>query len=282
MAFRLPEGYVPWRARVQWDGEDRGVAHYIIERPAIDGQPEVIRILDDDIEDHRPAQIFGEEEDNVNDDVSDNVSEEEEEFSSDEDDWSDDSPDSGYSTMTDDEDDPEHSEDDDNRPRSPLPLPPPNFWQEWRQQCRPFPAAAPLAAPTGPTRVLDAAPSTSGLSTSTKRTREERDTEQVGMKRPRRDDEDNPEEPTPSTSGLSTSTKRTREESDTGQVGMKRPRRDDEDNPEEPTPSTSGLSSSAHRDPAPSLPGLPHFTPLGVPGIQLLYLPRRDDDSDSD
>ncbi|GLD60510.1 uncharacterized protein AKAME5_001240000 [Lates japonicus] len=236
MAFRLPVGYVPWRARIQWEGEDAGGVNYIIERPAIDGQPEVIRILDDDIEDHRPAPFFGEEDGDVSD-------EEEEEFSSDEEEWSDESLDSGYSTMTDNEDDSEDNEDDDDRSCSPLPLPPTNFWQEWRQQCRPFPAAAPLAAPTGPTCVLDAAPSTSGLSTSTKRTREESDMEQVGMKRPRRDDEDNPEEP---------------------------------------TPSTSGLSSSAHRDPAPSFPGLGRFTPFGVPGIQLLHLPRRDDDSDSD
>ncbi|GLD62096.1 uncharacterized protein AKAME5_001384700 [Lates japonicus] len=236
MALRRSEGYLRWRDPLEWDGDEAGDMDYIIERPAMDGLPEVIRILDDE-DFNRP----------------DYMSSEEEEFDSDEEDeeeWSDESLDSGYSTMTDDEDDPEDCEDDQDRPRSPLPLPPPNFWQEWRRQCRPFPAATPLAAPAGPTRVPDAAPTTSGLGTSTKRSREDSDAQEVSMKRPRRDDEDSPEDSAPLTSGLGVSTHRNREED--------------------------------HRDSAPSTSGLCRFTPSGFPGIQLLYLPRRDDDSDSD
>ncbi|GLD65505.1 uncharacterized protein AKAME5_001696500 [Lates japonicus] len=241
MALRRPEGYLPWRAPIEVDGDGTGDMDYIIERPAVDGLPEVIRILDD--EDNNRPDVSSEEEDVFDSDEEDG------EVWTDEEDWSEeDSPDSGYSTVTDDEDDP----DDDDRSPSPLPLPPANFWQEWRRQCRPFSAAAPLAPripDAAPVCAPAAAPSTSGLSTSTKRIREESDTDQVGMKRPRRDGEDNPEEPTPSTSGFSFSTNRTREED--------------------------------HRDSAPSTSGLlRHFTPLGFPGIQLLYVPNDDSDSD--
>lgn len=64
---------------------------------------------------------------------------------------------------------------------------------------------------------------------------------------------DNSEETTPSSSGLNSSTKRSREDSDEEQHPDKRPKRSceesfrEEESPEEPTPSTSGLGSSTNR-----------------------------------
>ncbi|XP_050934568.1 major centromere autoantigen B [Lates calcarifer] len=195
------------------DDDDAGDVNYIVEDP-VDDVPEVIRILDSDDEDvNRPDLSSSEEGESESDEEDEEeLSEEEsseEEVSSFEEEWSDDeSPDSGYSTMTDEEDFESSRDSDDLRPVLP----------DWLQ---PHPAArqAPVQhqrlpeeqveqpggglLPVSP-RLEDPAPSSSGVSTSTstsKRSRES-DAEEVSMKRQRRDDEDNPEEPAPSTSGL--------------------------------------------------------------------------------
>ncbi|XP_018541601.1 uncharacterized protein LOC108889562 [Lates calcarifer] len=123
-------------------------------------------------------------------------------------DWSD-GAESGYGSMTEDEDlDVDDVED--VSFRSPLvqQLQPDGFWEDWRRMGPPVPFGAPLATPV-PTPMPDAAPvsrsleesapSTSGLSYPTKRSREENHMEQVSMKRLRR----NEEESAPSTLGLS-------------------------------------------------------------------------------
>ncbi|XP_018558880.1 uncharacterized protein LOC108901749 isoform X1 [Lates calcarifer] len=122
-------------------------------------------------------------------------------------DWSD-GADSGYGSMTEDEED---LDVEDVRYRSPLvqQLHPDGFWEDWRRMCPLVPSGTPLAAPV-PAPMPDAvpvspsleesAPSMSGLSYPTKRSREENHTEQVSMKRLRRNGE---EESAPSVSGLS-------------------------------------------------------------------------------
>ncbi|GLD68236.1 uncharacterized protein AKAME5_001954700 [Lates japonicus] len=75
------------------------------------------------------------------------------------------------------------------------------------------------------------------------------------------------EESAPSSSGLSYPTKRSREENHTEQVSMKRLRRDEEEAPEESAPSTSGRSfftsgsrEDDYRNSTPSTSGLGFFT----------------------
>ncbi|GAA6218393.1 major centromere autoantigen B-like, partial [Lates japonicus] len=193
------------------DDDDAGDVNYIIEHP-VDDVPEVIRILDSDDEDvNRPDLSSGEEGEFEGDQEDEEESSEEEsseeEVSSFEEEWSDDeSPDSGYSTMTDEEDSSESSRDsDDVRPVLPEWLQPhraaqraPVLHQRLPEEQVEQPEGGLL--PVSP-RLEDPAPSSSGVSTSTKRSRES-DTEEVSMKRQRREDEDNPEESAPSTSGL--------------------------------------------------------------------------------
>ncbi|XP_037650474.1 uncharacterized protein LOC119503048 isoform X2 [Sebastes umbrosus] len=195
------------------------------------------------------------------------IEEEEEEEEEDEDAWSDPSEDSGYESKSEHEED---SEDDDInviiRPLSPLNqlFPAPSFWQGLHRGSSPVgrPAGAPFCCnfgvlpaqqeerpeegqPSVCQRSEESAPSTSGLSSSTKRNREEDCTEQLGVKR-QSQCKDSHEEPASSTSGLSSSAKRSREEDCTEQVGVKR-QRQYEDSHEEPASSTSGLGSSTNR-----------------------------------
>ncbi|XP_034729392.1 microtubule-associated protein futsch-like [Etheostoma cragini] len=169
----------------------------------------------------------------------------------DEDDWSDSfSHDSGYDSLSEEEEDEEDEEDveedveevveeDDDgniRPCSPLiqQFPAPIFWQRWEQVSPTVPAGAiiwPRACdvqhleipahqvehaedglPSASQRSKESAPSTSGLGSSTKRSREESDTLQVSMKKQKWNCEDSHDESASSTSGLGFSTKRSREE----------------------------------------------------------------------
>ncbi|XP_056225900.1 proline-, glutamic acid- and leucine-rich protein 1-like [Seriola aureovittata] len=179
-----------------------GVAHEVddhhaegIQPPTEDGPREV----DYDL----PIVISSdEEEDSVviviedGDDEEDYRSDEEEE--SEEEHWT--SEDSGYDTLSEEEEDLE--DDDVNIGRlSPLiqEFPPEEFWHGWRQEFSPFPAdvahphvpderlppVLPLAGPCSsvaePSRPEDPAASTSGHSSSTKRSREESHSEQVKL-----------------------------------------------------------------------------------------------------
>ncbi|XP_037644134.1 histone H3.v1-like [Sebastes umbrosus] len=233
----LPMGVAP-----ELDNNRPGGVNYIIERPARDGLPE-----DDDDEGNLPVHISSNEEEdgeveiavgegeverNVLDEVvvrllSDIEEEEEEE-----------EEDSGYESMCEDEED--NEEDNINviiRPRSPLNqrFPPPSFWQGFRRGLSPpvrFHVSSPFSlVPFGirPAPLAErpeegrpsvcqrsevrseSVPSTSGLSCSTKRSREEDCTEQVSVKR-RHDCEDSHEVPALSSSGLGSSTKRSRQE----------------------------------------------------------------------
>ncbi|XP_044078630.1 uncharacterized protein LOC122888348 [Siniperca chuatsi] len=239
-------------------GKNRaGAVNYIIERPAEDGLPEVIRIVDvvDEFEEdgHQLMEIDQGQDEDTDD-------EEEDEDTDDDEDWSDGvSEDSGYDSMYEDEDF-EDDDDDNGRPRSPLiqQFPPENVLRGWRPVCPPVPAAVPVAGPVAEpldvfARIPDAVPqrlmgppeeglpsvsqrsdesaaSTSGLGSSTKRSREGSDTEQVSAKRQRWNFEESHEESAPSTSGFSFFTNGIREESY-----------------RESAPSTSGLSSSTNR-----------------------------------
>ncbi|GAA6226876.1 uncharacterized protein LOC108889562, partial [Lates japonicus] len=151
--------------------------------------------------------------------------------------WSD-GADSAYGSMTEDED-LEVDDVEDVSSRSPLvqQLQSDGFWEDWRRTCPLVPSGAPLAAPV-PAPMPDAAPVSRSL-----------------------------EESAPSTSGLSYPTKRSREENHMEQVSMKRLRRNEEETPEESAPSTSGLSFFAngsreddYRNSAPSTSGLRFFT----------------------
>ncbi|CAK6971827.1 proline-%2C glutamic acid- and leucine-rich protein 1-like [Scomber scombrus] len=200
---------------------------FIIERPAGDGLPELIRILED--EDHvvLPDYVSSDEEDwdvqvgigvgaplffDNEEDIEVDSEEEEDEDGDDSEDWT--SEDSGYESLLDDE------EDEDFRPRSPLvqQLPPVDFWQGWREDYPPLHAGPPVAGPpvagppvagppvAGPLEPEEFAPPTPGLGSSMKRSREEDlYLEEERAKRPRWNCEENPEDPVPSASGPSTS-----------------------------------------------------------------------------
>ncbi|XP_059211688.1 uncharacterized protein LOC131990627 [Centropristis striata] len=180
--------------------------------------------------------------------------------------WSDSaSEDSGYGSPSEDEEDPF---DEDIRLRSPLlqKLPPPAPLGAL------FPSLFGGQPPELPAQ--PSAPSTPGL-TSTKRTREDSDGEQVGTKRQRI----HPEEPAPSSSGLASSTKRTREDNDGEQVGTKRQRIHLEE--PAPTPPAPRSTEEDYRDSAPST-----SSGLATSTTRTFWLgPRHhqwDDDSDSD
>ncbi|XP_026207550.1 midasin-like [Anabas testudineus] len=230
--------------------------NYVVDRPAGDGLPEVVRIVD--VAEDLPINVSSDEEEMEvgeflgvrpmsDDDVADD-----EDTDSEEDDWT--SEDSGYDTMTDDEDMDSEEEveeedrdveensgydgdgdDDVIRPRSPLDqqMPSEDFWHGCRRVDPPVPCACPrhpipeerpedgpqrrsLAGPRRseppvPQRFEDSAPSTSGLSSATKRSREESDTEQVSAKRHRWNLDGGLDESAPSTSGLGRSTSGSRE-----------------------------------------------------------------------
>ncbi|XP_074534340.1 uncharacterized protein LOC141796907 [Halichoeres trimaculatus] len=153
---------------------------------------------DEDSEDADSEDADSEDEDPDSEDPDSEDTDRED--TDDSDDWAEESDDSGY-IETDDEED---EEDGDIRPHSPLnqELAPEDFWQGWRQMVRPVSSvgASPPLSPPGPSwnpqSPEDLAPSTSGLGSSLKRSREESSTEQVSSKRPRTSDQD----PAPSTS----------------------------------------------------------------------------------
>ncbi|CAK6955087.1 proline-%2C glutamic acid- and leucine-rich protein 1-like [Scomber scombrus] len=223
-------------------GPSRGDAHemdhglagtpirlFIIERPAEDGLPEVIRSVDHDDDVVLPDYVSSDEEDGevevgiaipllssdeeedmeVDDRLSVASEEEEDEDDIDIENWT--SEDSGYESLLEDEED---SEDEDFRPRSPLvqQLPPEDFWQGWREDYPPLLAGPPVVGPpiagppvagppvAGPLEPDECAPSTSGLSSSTKRSREDTHLEEVTAKRPRWNSEEVPDDSAPSTS----------------------------------------------------------------------------------
>ncbi|XP_045910315.1 trigger factor-like [Micropterus dolomieu] len=310
---QITKGHLPMGAAPALGNYPAGGVNYIVERPAADGLPEVIRILDNNEGQSDPIYIssdeeevgeievviggggegnhalssedeneFGEDEEEEDED-SDEDDEDDEDDDEDDDDDDDDeeedfseSEDSGYDSMSEDDDD------DDIQV-----FPPEDFLRVWRQVIRPVPAAAPVAGPVGdpdpvavPQLLIGSQPrvpahhqerpgpqveqpedglpavsqrteetvsSTSGLSSSTKRSREEGCTEQVSAKRQRWNCEENYKDSAPSTSGLSSSTKRSREEGCTEQVSAKRQRWNCEENYKDSAPSTSGLSSSTNR-----------------------------------
>ncbi|XP_071330893.1 uncharacterized protein [Trachinotus anak] len=212
----------------QVDSDHPGVVNYIIGRPAEDGLPEVIRIVDDTEDSDLPSYMSSSEED---DEL------EAGEVFDEEDDWSDAiSIDSGYSTMTEDEEDME--DDDDDRPHPPLVHQPPpgNFWEDRRQANIPVPAAAPLAAPDGvPPGFPDATPVCGPAAAPQRPTVWQ---PQVPVQPPKllwlpeQQVSQRLEESAPFISDLSSFIKRTREESDTEQVSSKRLRREYEENPD--------------------------------------------------
>ncbi|XP_071318770.1 uncharacterized protein [Trachinotus anak] len=219
-----------------------GSSQPVIQRPAEDGLPDVIRIVDVDLsfyifldEEEDREVVGGEYEDDgdsfEDDEEEDHYMDSDEEEDEDEDDdldlegledWT--SEDSGYDSMSEDEEDLE--DDDDIGRRSPLvqEFPPEEFWHGWRPVLPPLPADVahpqvpeeqlpqvfPPAGPSAeePSTSEDSAASTSGHSSSLKRSREESHSEQVSTKRHRWDFEGNLQESAPSTSGLNSSTTR--------------------------------------------------------------------------
>ncbi|XP_074517281.1 uncharacterized protein LOC141783726 [Sebastes fasciatus] len=185
------------------DNNRPGGVNSIVERPAQDGEVRLGFVGDGEYEryviERDIYQIFGHSDDEEEEEMMMEVE--------DEDAWSDSSEDSGYESKSEHEED---SEDDDFnviiRPVSPMNqlVPPPSFWQVLHRESSPvgLPAGAPFCFPFGvlpaqqeerseegqPSvcqRSEESAPSTSGLSISTKRSREEDCTEQVGVKRQR-------------------------------------------------------------------------------------------------
>ena len=150
--------------------------------------------------------------------MSESEEEEEDEDSSVWSDWTDLSSVFGYWSMSESESEEEDDEGEDVRPDSPLDqeFPPDDFWQGWRQ-VDPSVVVSPLPSPThspaGPAVPADP-PVSAGP---------------VG------------EEPTPSTSGLGSSTKRSREESPAAQQSAKRQRRDNGDVDHQQPSTSSGL-----------------------------------------
>ncbi len=244
------------------------------ERPAGDGFPAVIRIIDQDEEDF-PANISSGEENEGEYEVgmardgqgipplfSDEEGDDED---FDDGDALSDFEDSGYESISEDDSD---SDGDGSRPASRLvrPFPPDGFWQEFGPVLPSFAGSLTgtgTAAPQQPTvrpplelpglqvephevpsvfqRWDGCAPSTSGLRTSAKRRREDSGPEEVSSKR--RHCEEGPRQTAPLTSGLS-SKKRSREEHDTEEVSSKRQRWNCEEPPEESVLLTSGLGST--------------------------------------
>ncbi len=251
------------------------------ERPAGDGFPAVIRIIDDDEEDLRVNISSGEEREGeyevsmVRDGqrISPLLFDEE-------------GDDSRNKFVTDYDGD---NDGDGSRPASSLvrPFPPDGFWQGFRPTLPSFASSltstgTDTAAPQQPTvrvplelpglqvephakpavfqRWDDCAPSTSGLSTSAKRRREDSDPGEVSSKRQRLNCEEVPKQMAPSTS-LLRSGKRSRKEHYTEEVSAKRQRWNSEEPPEESVPSTSGLGSFEEppEESVPSTSGLRSF-----------------------
>ncbi|XP_034535525.1 proline-rich protein HaeIII subfamily 1-like isoform X2 [Notolabrus celidotus] len=182
--------------------------------------------------------------------------------SDDSDDWTDrDSDDSGYDPGYDSMTEAEEEEDEEEDPLEQV-LPPDGFWMRWRQVSPPIPVGPPVPAsppagpPTGPPVCPPTGPS-AGPPTGPP----------TGPPGPS-SIQKSPEECVPSTSGLGSTWKRSREESSTEPVSTKRQRTSAEDRPEDSTPSTSGLSSSTngkfwHGPPA----GPPTGPPVGPPTV---------------
>ncbi|XP_044024492.1 uncharacterized protein LOC122862826 [Siniperca chuatsi] len=229
-----------------------GGVNYIIERPAEDGPPEVIRIVDSGKAPNLPICISSDEEEegevvDEGEGIPPLPSDDEDAFeelmvmveagdedTDDDEDWSD-SGDSAYDSTCEDEEDLEDDYDDDNiRPRSTLiqRFPPENFLQGWRQV---YPPEQQVEQPEDglPSvfqRLEESAPSTSGHSSSTNRSTEDSYGEQVSVKRQRWNCVGSHEESAASTSSLSSFTNRSRKESYW-----------------ESAPSASGLGSFANR-----------------------------------
>ncbi|XP_039979200.1 uncharacterized protein LOC120787549 [Xiphias gladius] len=148
----LPEGVAPQQVL----DNDAGGVDDIIGRPAEDGFPELILVVDDDEDNNLPVNISsGEEEEFEEDDREVDETDSESEIGEV---WSGDfSNDSGYSTMTFSEEYLEDDLEDDFRPLSPLvqQFPPESFWQDWKDASF-FIAGAPLLVV--PARIPDAAP----------------------------------------------------------------------------------------------------------------------------
>ncbi|CAJ1081032.1 LOW QUALITY PROTEIN: uncharacterized protein LOC128379724 [Xyrichtys novacula] len=168
-----------------------------------------------DLEDSDSSEETDFSDDGDSDDSDTDDSDTDDSDTDDTDDWDSDithiDSDSGYSSMS-------EEEEEVVRPDSPLDqeLPPDDFWLGWRQLSPPVPAVLPVPAglpvepPASPPAGLpgaqssvhqgpeDCAPSTSGLVSSSNRSREESSPEQVSEKRQRTGDED--DDPVPSTS----------------------------------------------------------------------------------
>ncbi|TDH11911.1 hypothetical protein EPR50_G00067190 [Perca flavescens] len=210
---RLPEEHLLMGV-AQLDIRGGGVNPFI-KRPAEHGLPEdegeyeegeYEIVVVDEVELFLPLSSDEEDDNQLVD-----TDQDEDEDTGDEDDWSDSvSEDSGYDSLSEDEEVVEEDveEDvkvDDNgniRPCSPLiqQFPPPSFWQRWKQVSAPVPAGASLrprtfdvqhqeipaqqvestedGLPSASQKSEESAPSTSGLGSSTKRSREESDTVQ--------------------------------------------------------------------------------------------------------
>ncbi|XP_034547475.1 proline-rich protein HaeIII subfamily 1-like [Notolabrus celidotus] len=133
----------------------------------------------------------------------------------------------------------EDEEDEEEEPLEEV-LPPDGFWMRWRQVSPPVPVGPPVPAgpPTGPP-VCPPAGRSAGPPTGPP------PGPSSGPPGPSFIPQ-SPEECVPSTSGLGSTWKRSREESSTEQVSTKRKRTSDEDLPEDSAPSTSGLGSSTN------------------------------------
>ncbi|XP_042287742.1 uncharacterized protein LOC121910567 [Thunnus maccoyii] len=244
------------------DGGSFQRVDYLVECPAGDGVPEVIRILDHDDDNNLPICISSDkkEEGEVavsivrtggGEDVppfsSDEESDEEEdEDTEDSEGWSDSSSeDTGYDSLSEDE---EELEDDHIRCRSPLvqQLSPENIWQHWREACPPVPAGSPV--PAGPPVPAGSPVPVAAPVVVPQQLTARRPPVPVRHRKPRgASASQRPEESTPSTASLSSSMKRSREDSHWERVTAKRPRWNCEERTDNSAPSTSDHSSSTNR-----------------------------------
>ncbi|XP_028432936.1 sarcoplasmic reticulum histidine-rich calcium-binding protein-like isoform X2 [Perca flavescens] len=233
---------------------------YIIERPAAEGFPEVLRILDDgDDEGDDPAEadVDIREEASFDNDEEANEDDEDDEETDDSDNWSVSSADSGYDSLEEEEEEEEeedvgdgpggHRGDDDDEYEFEfydyvMNYRPPRLW-DLPPQLQPLNGQPPQEPDQhqqphqhqGGIREEDncGEPTLSASCplSSAKRSREQGDEEPDPAKRLRRSyegslrEKENFKETTTSTSGLSSSTKRSREESDEEPDPAKRPRR---------------------------------------------------------
>ncbi|XP_040007025.1 uncharacterized protein LOC120802906 [Xiphias gladius] len=210
----LPEGVAPQQVL----DNDAGGVDDIIGRPAEDGFPELILVVDDDEDNNLPVNISsGEEEEFEEDDREVDETDSESEIGEV---WSGDfSNDSGYSTMTFSEEYLEDDLEDDFRPLLVVPAR--------------IPDAAPVCGPAAaPQQLMVGHPQ---VPVQPEKLPEQQVERPEGSVLPF---SERLEECAPSTSGLSSSTKRTREENYTGQLSSKRPRVNSEENPEDAVPST--------------------------------------------